>query len=53
MLSSRDHGTSYISKRKIRFANEERTDVQLVKTVYIARISGFSGNKSKLRNQID
>jgi len=49
MLSSRDHDTSHISKREIRFANEEHTDVQLVETVYIARPSGFSDNTQKFK----
>jgi len=53
MLSSRHHDTSYVSKQETGFANEERADVQLVEAVYIARPSGFSGNKSKLRKQID
>jgi hypothetical protein len=42
MLSNRNHGTSYISKREIRFANEEGADVQLFETAYITRPSGFS-----------
>ena len=53
MLSSRDHGTSYISKREIRFANEERADVQLVETAYITAFRISKITNGNLRNHTD